>query len=82
MITPSFIYSVQSYFINKYNVICIQKNYIKNQKSNLNFTRLIPFRVSRVSSAHLRGFPPWPTLQGCCGGESLATCGRFDLLGI
>jgi len=26
------------------------------QKSNLYYTRLIPFRVSRVSGAHLRGF--------------------------
>jgi len=25
-------------------------------KSNLHYTRLIPFRVSRVSGAHLRGF--------------------------
>jgi len=41
----------------------------KFQKSNLHHTRLIPFRVSRVSGAHLRGFAN--------SGESLETCGRF-----
>jgi len=51
-------------------------------KSYLNYTRLIPFRVSRVSGAHFRGFAPRSTHQGCSGGESLATCGRFDRLGI
>jgi len=34
---------------------------IIKSKSNLRYTRLIPFRVSRVSSAHLRGFAPRPT---------------------
>jgi len=53
-----------------------------NKKSNLHYTRLIPFQVSRVSGAHLRGFVPEPTHQGCNCGESLATCGRFDRLGI
>jgi len=48
---------------------------------NLHYARLIPFPVSRVSGAHLSGFAPRPTLQGCNGGESLATCGRFDRLG-
>jgi len=38
--------------------------------------------VSRVSGAHLRGFAPEPTHQSCSGGESLATCGRFNRLGI
>jgi len=33
--------------------------------------------VSRVSGAHLYGLAPGPTHQGCSGGESLATCGRF-----
>jgi len=57
---------------------------IKSRKSNLHYTRLIPFRVSRVSGAHLRGFAPQqgPYNQGCNGGESLATYGRFDRLGI
>jgi len=41
----------------------------------------IPFRVSRVSGAHPRGFAPGPTYQGCSGGESLATCERLDRLG-
>jgi len=31
------------------------------KKSNLHYTRLIPFRVSRVDGAHLRGFAPRPT---------------------
>jgi len=34
--------------------------------------------VSRVSGAHLRGFVPGLTHQGCSGGELLATSGRFD----
>jgi len=38
--------------------------------------------MSRVSGAHLRGFAPGTTHQGCSGGESLATNGRFDRLGI
>jgi len=38
--------------------------------------------VLRVSGAHLRCFAPWPTLCGCSGGESLATCERFDRIGI
>jgi len=38
--------------------------------------------VTRVSGAHLRGFTPGPTHQDCNDGESLATCGRFDRLGI
>jgi len=32
-----------------------------SKKSNLHYTRLIPFRVSRVSGAYLRGFAPRPT---------------------
>jgi len=59
---------------------CPNMDSIKS-KSNLHYTRLIPFRMSRVSGAHLRGFAPGPTHQGCSGGESLATCGRFDRLG-
>jgi len=51
-------------------------------KSNLHYTRLIAFRVSRVSGAHPCGFAPGPTHQGCSGGESLAMCERFDRLGI
>jgi len=42
---------------------------------------LKPFRVSRVSGAHLRSFATGPTHQGCNSGELLATCGRFDRLG-
>jgi len=38
--------------------------------------------VSRVSGAHLRGFAPGSTHQGCSGGELLATCGRFDRIEI
>jgi len=34
------------------------------KKSNLHYTRLIPFRVSRVSCAQHRSFAPGPTLQG------------------
>jgi len=34
--------------------------------------------VPQVSGARLRGFAPGSTHQGCSGGESLATCGRFD----
>jgi len=52
------------------------------QKSNFCYTRLIPYLVSRVSGAHVRGFAPRPTHQGYNGGESLATCGRFDRLEI
>jgi len=55
----------------------------KKIKSNLHYTRLIviviTFRVSQVSGAqHLRGFAPGPTLRGYNGGESLATCRRFE----
>jgi len=44
----------------------------------------IPFRVSRVSGAHLRCFAPAARThkQGYSGGESLVTCGRFDRLRI
>jgi len=31
------------------------------KKSNFYYTRLIPFRVSRVGGAHLHGFAPRPT---------------------
>jgi len=34
----------------------------KIKKSNLCYTRLIPFRVSQVSDAHLHGFAPELTL--------------------
>jgi len=55
-------------------------------KSNLHYTHILvlPFRVSRVSSAHLRGFVPGPTHQNCCRGDGkfLATCERYDWLGI
>jgi len=32
----------------------------QKKKSNLHFTRLIPFWVSQVNGAHLRGFVPRP----------------------
>jgi len=44
---------------------------VRSKKSYLYYTRLIHFRVSRVSGAHLRGFAPEPTYQGCNGDESL-----------
>jgi len=49
------------------------------KKSNLYYTRLIPFRVSGVSDAHLRSFAPGPTHQGC----SVASCWQHvgDLIG-
>jgi len=50
-----------------------------HQKSNLRYTRIIPFRVSRVSGAHVRGFAPRPTQSGFNGGESLQRVG--DLIG-
>jgi len=68
--------------ISGYKYLILSTNLVGLIKSNLCYTCLIPFRVSRVSSAHLRGFAPRPTHQGCSGGESLATCGRFDRLGI
>jgi len=40
----------------------------------------MPYRVSRMSGAHLRGYTPKP--QGYSEGEPLATCGRFDRLEI
>jgi len=46
---------------------------------NLYYTRLISFRVS---GAYPHLFAPGATLQGCNGGESLATCGKFDRIGI
>jgi len=52
------------------------------KKSNLHYTHLIPFRVSWVSGAYLCSFVPGPIQQCCSIGESLATCGRFDRLGI
>jgi len=51
---------------------------IKSKKSNLCYTRLAPFQVLRMNGAHLHSFAPGPTLQGYNGGESMATCGRFD----
>jgi len=36
-------------------LFCFKSNI---KKSNLRYTRLIHFRVSRVSGAHLRGFAP------------------------
>jgi len=33
----------------------------KNFKKSNHYTRLIPFRVSRVSGAHLHSFVPGPT---------------------
>jgi len=38
--------------------------------------------VSQVSGAHLHGFAPGSTHQGCSGGKPLAMCGRFDRLRI
>jgi len=56
----------------------------KLKKSNLSYTRLIPFRVSRVTSEHCPSpeFAPGRTFQDYSGGKSLAICGRFDRLGI
>jgi len=54
--------------------------HVPKKNSNLYYTRLTPFWVSRVSGVQLRGFAPGPTHQGCSGGESLATGGRFDRL--
>jgi len=51
-------------------------------KSGLHYTRLILFRMSRVSGDHLRGFAVGSKLQGCSGSEPLATCGRFNRLWI
>jgi len=59
-----------------------QRNALFNIKSNLYYTRLIPFRVSRESGAHLRGFASRPTQSRLQRGESLATCERFDRLRI
>jgi len=41
-----------------------------------------PFLGSQMSGALLRGYVPRPTVQNCSGGELLATCWRFDRLGI
>jgi len=42
----------------------------KKIKSNFYYTRLIPFRVSRVSGAHRHeAFAPGPMQQGCSSGE-------------
>jgi len=57
----------------------IKLNPIKKIKSSLHSH--LAFRVSRVSGAHLLGFAPGPTHQGCSSDGSLATCGRFDRLG-
>jgi len=67
------------------NVVVSIFNYLKKKKSksNLHYTRLNT--LSRVTSERcpFRGFAPGPTHQvDCSGGESLATCGRFDRLGI
>jgi len=45
--------------------------------SDLRYTRL-PFSMSRVSGAQLRGFASGPTHKGINGGESLATCGKLN----
>jgi len=63
----------------KYNQ---QISKLSGKKSNLHYICLIPFRVSRVSGVHLRDFAPELSHQGCSGGVSLATCGRFDRIGI
>jgi len=57
-------------------------HFISKIKSNLRYTRLLPFRVSQVSGAHLPGFRQDSHFKGYSGGESLATCGIFDRLGI
>jgi len=64
---------------------------MRSKKSNVRHIR-IPFRVSRVSGAQLvsgwagchewAGFATGLTHQGCSSGESLATYGRFNRLGI
>jgi len=58
-------------------IVCIS---VIKSKSNLYYTCLISFRVSRVRGAHLRSFASGPTLRGCSSGELLPTCGRFDRL--
>jgi len=76
------------YFFNKNLILHLPNlNQVKihsvlTKKLNLHYARLIPFRMSRVSGAHLRGFAPGSTHQGCNGSESLVTYGRFDRLGI
>jgi len=51
----------------------------KSKKLNIRYTRLISFRVSRVSGV-ITSFTPGSALQGYSGGELLATCERFDRL--
>jgi len=75
----SFKFNFSSSLLFEHSAIRVTK---QKSKSNLYYTRLIPFRVSRVSCARLRGFAPGPTHQGRSGNESLATRGRFDRLGI
>jgi len=67
-------------------------NWIKNKLLDLNrlccyfvilhYTRLIPFWVLQVNGAHLHGFAPRTTHQGCNSSKTLAMCERFDKLGI
>jgi len=47
----------------------------RNKQTLANFT-------TTLVTTQLRGFAPELTPQGCSGGESLATCGRFNWLGI
>jgi len=54
-------------------------NIKKNLKLNLCYTRLILFRVSRISrGAHLRGFAPGPTLQGAAVASRLQRVGDLN----
>jgi len=55
----------------------LPKNQIKSSLYSLN-------NLSGVTSerCQLRGFAPGLTHQNCSGSESLATCRRFDRLGI
>jgi len=66
------------------NVSTVEQNFLFIVKfKKLEFSApIIPFRASRVSGVHLRGFAPGFTHQGCSGGESLATRRRFDRFGI
>jgi len=66
-----------SHFRTRYRITWTVWLVCQDFKSNLLYTRLLPFRMSQVSGAHLRSFAPGPTHQGCSGGKSLALGGRF-----
>jgi len=54
-----------------WNLITVQ--YKSKTKSNVHYTRLLPFWMSRVSALH--GFASGPTHQCYSGGESFAVIG-------